>query len=333
MAAMNFRRVPARGEPPARAGKVPAGGRGLLFLLLGLLALFTAPLFGWGREPEPPAPVGGAELQFIGKLFCSLKRPIILPFPGEITALSAQPGQAVKAGEVLGRYRLTPEAVLAIHRRLAPPQMRELEVKLAQVDKDLAALQAQYRTAQALAQERLASRQSLAQMEGELTALKRSRAALAQSLAQERRLAQDDRQVLAKQLGSSLQGGGPPERGVLLAPLAGHVVWLHPDLRVGAELKGGEPVIQVGVLDPMVLTARVHEREATQLTPDMEARVTVESLPGRSFTARLSRLPWSPQTPALEQPAYFEAEFLVPNPDLVLREGLKATLTVKKPSR
>lgn len=293
----------------------------------------STPPYGSGKDPEPPAPPIGAELQFTGKLFCSLKRPVILPLPGEITVLTAKPGQAVQAGEALGRYRLTPEAALAVRRRLAPPRVAELELKLAQVDKDLATLQARHRSTQTLAQEKLASRQSLAQVEGELAALNRSRNTLAQSLAQERRLAQDDRQILAKQLGASLTGGHPPGEGVLLAPMGGHVVWVHPELRVGAELKGGEPVIQVGVMDPMVLHARVHEREATQLAPDTEARVVVESLPGRTFTARLSRLPWSPQAPSLEQPSYFEAEFQLPNPDLVLREGLRATLTVKQSTR
>jgi multidrug efflux pump subunit AcrA (membrane-fusion protein) len=303
------------------------------FLLLLLLASPALTVPGWCRDQEPAAAGPGVEFQFTGKLFCSLKRSVVLPYPGELTALSAAPGQAVAAGAVLGRYRLTPEARHGLSRRLAPPQIGELEAKLAQLDKDLAALRAQHRSTQALAQENLASRQSLTQVEGELQALSRSREAVARSLAQERRLVQDDRQVLARQLGISLPASRLPEEALLLAPITGHVIWTHPDLKVGAELKAGEPVIQVGVMDPMILSARVHEREAMHLAPDTEARVVVESLPGRIFAARLARLPWASQVPALEQPSYFEAEFHLANPDLLLKDGLKATLTVKKATR
>jgi len=57
----------------------------------------------------------------------------------------------------------------------------------------------------------------------------------------------------------------------------------------------------------------------------------VESLPGRQFTAQVAQIPWSTALLALEQPSYYEVEFKVPNPDLILKEGLKAKVTVKKP--
>ncbi len=336
---MNRFPVPGRdvgvgARPPSRA-RVHRQRRGwprLVFLLL--LSVFP-PVSGsaFSSDQESPSTPPGPEVQLSGKLFCSLKRSLLLPFTGEITALSIKPGQAVKEGEVVARYRLDPEARLALSRRLAPPRIPELELKLAQTDRELAALKARQRSTQTLAQENLASRQSLAQTEQEVQALQRSRAALNQSLAQERRLARDDRQLLSTQLGVPVQGDTPPSDAVLLSPIRGHVVWIHPELRVGAELKGGEPVVQVGVMDPMVLKARVHEREATRLSSQAEARVTVESLPGRTFVARLSRLPWSPQALALEQPSYFEAEFVLPNPDLTLKEGLKATLIIPPASR
>lgn len=320
--------MPARitdktGVPGLRPRAMCAAGAVWLILLA-----LTLPAVG-AKEPEP-VPRGPGELQLVGKLYCSLKRAVVLPFAGEITALSVAPGQAVQAGEVLGRYRLTPEAVQALRRRLAPPGLHELEARLAQVDKDLAAAQARWRSAQALAREQLASRQGVAEAERAVQALKRSRGALAQRLGEERRLAQEERQLLARQLGVALPAGSMPHFGVLTAPIAGHVLWLHPDLRPGAELKGGEPVVQIGVLDPMILLSRVHERDFPHLTPGVEVQAAVDSLPGRTFPARLSRLPWSSPTP-VEQPSYFEAEFVIPNPDLILKEGLKATVTVKRP--
>ncbi len=280
-------------------------------------------------EADTPAREPG-ELQIIGKLSCSLKRVVLLPYAAEITALAVTPGQAVQAGQELGRFRLTPEAVQALRRRLAPPRVPELEAQLAQLDKDLTAAEARWHTIRTLAQEKLASPRELAETERAVQSLRRSRSALAHSLGEERRLVQEERRLVAQQLGVALPAAGIPTEGRLLAPISGHVLWLHSELRVGAELKGGEPVLHLGVLDPMLLRARVHERDLPALSPGVEARVAVDTFPQRTFTARLSRLPWSAPA-AMEEPAYFEAEFLLPNPDLALKEGLKATLILKKP--
>lgn len=295
----------------------------LLIFLLPPAATLAA------REAETPAREPG-ELQIIGKLSCSLKRAVLLPYAAEIMALAITPGQAVQAGQELGRFRLTPEAVQALRRRLMPPRIPELEAQLAQLDKDLTAAEARWHTARTLAKEQLASRGEVAETERAVQSLRRSRSALAHSLSEERRLVQEERRLVARQLGVGPPAAGFPTEGRLLAPISGHVLWLHPELRVGAEMKGGEPVLHVGVLDPMLLKARVHERDLPFLSPGLEARVAVDTYPQRTFTARLSRLPWS-SPGALEEPAYFEAEFLLPNPDLALKEGLKATLILRKP--
>lgn len=316
-------------DTPARTPmkQVHSPGRLAAWLLLALFLPASSALAA--REAEAPAREPG-EVQIIGKLSCSLKRAVLLPYAAEITALAVTPGQAVQAGQEVGRFRLTPEAIQTLRRRLAPPRGPELEAQLAQLDKDLTAAEARWHTARTLAKEQLASRRELAETERAVQSLRRSRSALAHSLSEERRLVQEERRLVARQLGVSLPAAGVPTEGRLVAPISGHILWVHPELRVGAEMKGGEPVLQVGVLDPMLLRARVHERDLPSLSPGMEARVAVDTFPQRTFTARLSRLPWS-SPGAVEEPAYFEAEFLLPNPDLALKEGLKATIILKKP--
>jgi hypothetical protein len=90
-------------------------------------------------------------------------------------------------------------------------------------------------------------------------------------------------------------------------------------------------------MDPMLIRAQVYELEALQLNLGEAAEVTVESLPGRNFEAQVSRVSWAPVPPPVwvpagqEQPSYYEVELTVPNPDLVLKEGLKGRITLRRP--
>ncbi len=287
----------------------------------------TLALFGGGMLPSAQA----TDLTFTGKLVCSIKRPVILPVAGEILALTVQPGQKVTQGEVLGRYRLVPESLQALRRSLNPSQITEFRARLAEIDKGLATLRSKEKTLRELTQQKLAAPRSLEQVEREIKALTRQRAALSEGLEQAQGSLKEEEALLRKQLGASFKSGQLPKEGVLVAPIDGHLLWMHPDLRPAAELKGGTPVLMVGVMDPMLLRAKVHEIEALKLKVGDEAEITIESLPGQNFKARVSRLPWAPMVLTLEHPTYYEVEFQVPNPNLILKEGLKATLEVRKP--
>jgi multidrug efflux pump subunit AcrA (membrane-fusion protein) len=273
-----------------------------------------------------------AELTFTGKLVCYLKRPVLLPVAGDIISLNVQPGQKVRQGEVLGRYRLIPESLQALNRRLLSSQLPDLRAKLAEIDKGLATLDTKRNTLLELSRQNLAPAQSLTQVDQEIKALSKQRAALGEALGQAERTTTEEEALLRKQLGVSFKSGQIPKEGALVAPIEGYVVWMHPDLRQGAELGGGTPVLILGVMDPMLLRAPVHEIEALKLKVGDEADITVESLPGQKFSAQVSRLPWAPPTISLDHPTYYDVEFKVPNPDLLLKEGLKATIEIRRPA-
>ncbi len=274
-----------------------------------------------------------AELSFTGKLVCSLKRPVVLPVAGQIVSLVVEPGNKVQAGEVLGRYLLIPEALQSLRRRLLPSQIPELRARLAEIDKGLTLLRNKEKTLEELSRQKLAAPQNLEQIKQEIKALSQQRSALAEGLDQAQNAKQEEEALVRKQLGVSFKSGQVPKEGVLVAPIDGYVLWMHPDLRQGAELPGGTPIIMVGVMDPMLLRARVHEIEALKLKVGDEADIVMESLPGQKFKAKVSRLPWAPTVLTLEHPTYYEVEFLVPNPDLILKEGLKATLEIGAPGK
>lgn len=303
-------------------------------LCLWVLVLAAMPVEGQQAPGPQPVPEKSAadKITLAGKVYCSLKRPVPLPFAAVITDVPVKIGQPVKAGEVLARYRLTPEAALAIRRRLAPMRLKELAAKLAEVEGNLVQLGARLQSSRQLAERQLASEQALNQAKAQHRHLLEQRRALAESLNQERRLAKEEATVIREQLGTSINPGRPSGEtfGLLRSPIEGHLIWVNPELKEGAHLTPIPAAFAVGVLNPVIIRAKVHEIEAMQLSVGTEAEVTLESLPGRKFTARLTRLPWATATPLPDQPAYFDVEFEAANPDLVLREGLTAQLVVEK---
>jgi multidrug efflux pump subunit AcrA (membrane-fusion protein) len=255
---------------------------------------------------------------------------VILPFKGTITAVLTQAGQKVKAGEILARYLLAPESRLEIQRRLSPPEIKDLEMRLAGFEKDKAELETKRREEKQLAEQNLSSPQSTISLNRELNTLSKQQNLGKERLQQLQSLTKADGVYLKEQLGKFIESGQVPHEAAIISPINGYVLWVQPELRTGAELGPGTAAFVVGVLDPIIVKADVHELEATQLALGDKAEVTVDSLPDRKFTAQISRLSLTPINASTEQPSYYQVEFTVPNRDLALKDGLKARITVRK---
>jgi multidrug efflux pump subunit AcrA (membrane-fusion protein) len=281
-------------------------------------------------KAAPPPASGDSEIIFNGKLVCSLKRRIDMPFKGIITSLRVHSGKHVKAGEILATYRLAPEALMAIQQRLAAPQITETETRLAEVQRNMVPLTGKKRELTELVQKKLAPADSLAQANQELQFLAREKATLQEKLKTDRQLAQQDREVLIDLLGTSVKSGQVPQEVSLKSPITGYVIWVNPEIRESAEVLPMPAAFQVGVMDPMLLRAQVFEIEALQVRIGQVAELTLDALPGRKFQAKVSRISWSSITTGPDQPAYYEVELTIPNPDLDLKEGLKARIVLRK---
>lgn len=308
----------------------------LLLLLMVSLALgpgSPAPL----SAQAPPATGSEAkparDIILTGKLVCSLKRAVIVPFHGVITALLVQAGQRVAKNAVLARYRFLPESVVGIQARLFPATLKELELTQTKLVAKRNELEKKREGLRHLAQKKLASQQSLDQIEAELRLNADEMKQLAERLAQQRQLHEDDLILLKKQLGSLEGIKHTPSGGKLAAPINGNVVWINPDIRPDAEVKPGDTAFMIGNLDTMIVKTQVHELEAMRLQPGDQAEVSVVSLPEKKFTATLSRISWSSVNIGTDQPAFFEVEFSVSNPEHILKDGLRVTLKVPKASQ
>jgi multidrug efflux pump subunit AcrA (membrane-fusion protein) len=282
-----------------------------------------------GPQGAPPPPAPNSDIIFTGKLTCSLKRRVDIPFKGFITSLRVSSGQRVAAGDILATYQLAPEARLAISQRLSPPQLADMEVKLAETERSMVPLANKERELSQLVPKKLAPAQTLVEAKKQLSLVQNEKTALQNRLQTDRQLAQQDQEVLNNLLGSTIKSGKVPREVALKAPISGYVIWVNPEMRVNAELSPS-PVFQVGVMDPMLLRAQAFEIEALQIKIGDQAEVTLDSLPGQKFQGRVSRVSWSAATTGVDQPSYYEVELQIPNPDLALKEGLKARIVLHK---
>jgi multidrug resistance efflux pump len=297
----------------------------VFFLSLGQPWLFQAAA---QQAPDTKA-AASQDIILSGKLSCSVKRTVIVPFLGVITSLPVRTGQKVAKGELLAKYLLSPESVLALRSRIYPSQIKNLELTQTTLADKLDELQRQQQGLQQLAANKMASRQNLETVEDQINAICRQSHANTEQLDFARKLHQDDIRLLQKQLGIQGPIRNLPSEGRLTAPLNGYVIWINPDVRLGAELKQAVPAFIIAALDPMIVSAQVHELDAMRLRLGEQAEVEAASVPGKKFTAHITRISWSSLS-SPDQPSFFEVQFSVSNPDHILKDGLRVQITVPK---
>jgi membrane fusion protein, macrolide-specific efflux system len=320
--------------------KDPGKSKWVLAALIGcaLSFLFWEGVPVSGRAQEAPAtqtprpvPPGDSEIIFNGKLSCSLRRRVDMPFKGVITSLRVQSGQHVKAGEVLATYHLAPEARLAIEQRLSPGQVPELKARLTAVERGMLSLKDKQQELSQLTQKKLAPPKALVQTNRELQYMEHDKQTVQAQLQRLQHMASQDREVLSQLLGVPLKPGQIPREVALKSPISGYVIGVNPEMQVDAELPPLPGAFLIGVMNPMLIRAQAFEIEALQIKVGDRGEVTLESLPGRKFPAEVSRISWSStSTGGVEQPSYYGVELTVPNPDLILKEGLKARVILQK---
>lgn len=282
----------------------------------------------WAGGLSAATPDTAEPLLLEGRFHCAVRRAVLFPFGGVVDELLGEVSQAVTNGQALVRYRLFPDAAQQVCRRLAPSLVSELEVQRLQTENRLAQLDSQLAEARGLAGQNLTPPAQVAWLERETAALRRQAEALRTREVLERRLAEEDAAMLQRLLATPLSPLATPSQVWLTAPLDGRIIALNPRLAPGAEVAQYDPALDLGVMDPMILRAEAHEREAVRLRPGDAARVTAGPLPGRNFTGTVRRVSWAPATQDPKDPPYFEVEVEVANPDLSLKEGFQGRLEI-----
>jgi len=307
-----------------------------LSTMLTAVCLCLSAALAWGQQaPATPKPAStvdsfqSPEIKFIGKLYSPLKVSAFLPYTAEITKVFVKIGQEVKRGAVLATYEIPLDTRMGQRTALALTSIKELEYKLSLNSKELDRLTAKGKELEAMTQRNMASQQSVALTAKEMEAIRKERASLTEQLALAKELHADRVELAEDRFGKGAGSGKLPKDGIIKAPCDGYVLWQHPSLRAGVMLGRETELFQVGAVDPMIIRAQVHEIEAYKLRLGDKATVTFDSIPGKTFTATVSQIPWAPIPSPLQQPSYYEIELTLANPTLEFREGLKAQVTIQ----
>ncbi|MFH0729324.1 MAG: efflux RND transporter periplasmic adaptor subunit [Pseudomonadota bacterium] len=291
-------------------------------LIIGLV--IACPLAARSRAADPPPK---SAVIAHGKFFCPVQARVIMPFEGTVLSLASEPGQPVRKGDLIFPYRLDAQEALSLHHRFAQFHIGELEISLLDLDDALTELHLQEEELESLHRQQLAPQRGLKNITRKIQLMSRKKQILQRRLQEERDLEREERRNAGMALGLAHEMGQVPADAFLKAPMEGHIIWLNPELREGARIAKNTPLIQIGIMDPMVVRAQVHEIEAAKIRPGDSAEVGIESIPGRVFQATVQRIPWAPLPTALTQPTYYEVELSVSNPDLLIKEGFKAQVT------
>ena len=132
-------------------------------------------------------------------------------------------------------------------------------------------------------------------------------------------------QVVAKV--ESRQAGDPPPVVSLRAPLKGLV--MHSDARLGDPVEPDKALLEITDLMEIHAVARVPEYQAGTLKPGATAKIQVAALGGKEFEGKLLRF----GTAADPESGTLDAYFLLPNPDGVIRPGMRAEFSIVKSMR
>lgn len=276
--------------------------------------------------------VEAAEIRLTGKVVATVTRPVMVPFNGVVDEVLVQPGTAVRQGAPLVRYHLQDEAARVLQREVITGAGTEREHgEMLHLQQELTDLSAQRSKARQLAASGLGSRQALSRLEANCDALSRRIELLRLSIEKSEKTFQARMRELEGYFGQPLDPKEElPQTLILTSPIDGYVLSLATGLNAGSLLAAQSTPIQVGQMDPVIITVPVYESDINSISVGDRAIVQIPSLAEREFEASVSEISWSSSDMSVSQPSYYSVELTVPNPQLELKPGFKAIVRFSK---
>ncbi len=277
------------------------------------------------NAPETARP---HEIVFSGKLYSPHKQTVNLDYTALVKSVKGKIGTKVKGGDVLVTFEIPLDTRMAELQNVSLVNMKNLEYQIEETQNLLNSANIKKHELETLLKKQLTSPQSLEQAQNQIDSMQKKLTMLKTSYALEKNLSQNRLDLAQARYGSNVTHTNFPKNGFVKAPMDGYILWMNADLKDDTALAGGSKLYEIGTMDPLVLRAEVHEIEAQKLREGDKASVTFDSVPGRTFVATVTTIPWAPLPSGLQQPSYYQIELTIPNGDLRLKEGLKGQVTI-----
>ena len=258
---------------------------------------------------------------------------LIKPFTGKmlVARLMVEIGQQVGSDQPLLTYSYPPEEIQAERRKLSQSDINALESGLSRVSADIGRLNLQLDEFRKRLATGTISEQDIKDKLREIEVARLKQKALQESISLEKEMSRGELELAKAKFGPKASSKHLPPEAYIRSPVKGYVLWTNPDLKAGMILNKKTQLFMVGSMDPLLIRALVHEIKLPKLHVGDAAEVTFESMPGKTFTARISRIAMSADQADVQMPSHFQVELTLPNPGVVLKEGLKGQVRVKEP--
>lgn len=264
------------------------------------------------------------QIVFEGKVFCSLNRPVIMPFTGIFTDIRITPGQVVKKDDVVAQYALDENKAIQLGREMLFYELDDLRRNQETEKLKINTLEKNEQELLRLTAQKLSPEYPLDRLQADLKLTRayllilEKRATYAQNLAD--KALNHTKELLGD---DTFTSGKIPETVRLKAPISGTILSLHAQLRNNSRLPEGTIIAQIGTMDTMLIHSLVYERDVVQLSPGKNVDFFPYALPERSFPATVTAIDWTPANTDPDLPSYYQVKMTVKNSGLDLREGFK----------
>mgnify|MGYP000971739404 CR=1 FL=1 len=331
----------------------------LVFCCLAALAFFARPAF---------AQDAGGAFTVTGKTYCPVKYYVNSPNKGEdkgerrkdilenptmrienkksseggqdvamqgldistikLTKVLVNIGQEVQEEQVLATYEIPIENVIAEKQKLSKADLKYYEYLLSEVNRALDALRVKRSEQERMMRYQSVSPQEIEDNLGQIDVQLKQRDYIEQILNEEKRQYKDQLEITESTYGKNVEKMIFPKEGYIRSQLSGTVIWMNFDARVGKIFNTRTPLFLVGVLDPIVVRCAVHEIKAQNLKAGDKASIVFHTMPDKTFETTINKVSYVAQPAMLQQPSFYEVELLLPNPDKILKEGLRCDVTI-----
>jgi len=255
------------------------------------------------------------------------------PFTGRIIVqrLMADIGQQVGSDQPLLTYTFPPEEIQAERRKLSESEINSMEAGLARVTADQHRLNLQLEEFRHRVSTGTVSSQEITDKIREIEVVGMKLRAMRDSISFEKEMNRGELELAKAKYGPKTSSKHLPQEAYVRSPVNGYVLWSNPDLKSGAILEKQVQLFTVGRMDPLLIRALVHEMKLPNLHVGDEAAVTFASMPGKTYTARISRIAISADQSDAQMPSHYQVELTLPNPGIALKEGLRGQVTIAEP--